>query len=75
MARSCAIAWVATGHVRPVACRKASCSRYRSSVIGPDSVLAAEESTWQQFVETYLSGTEADYQAAVRRFAEQQEAK
>lgn len=36
---------------------------------------AAEESTWQQFVETYLSGTEADYQAAVRRFAEQQEAK
>ena len=36
---------------------------------------AAEESTWQEFVETYLSGTEADYQAAVRRFAEQQEAK
>lgn len=36
---------------------------------------AAEESTWQQFVETYLSGTEADYQAAVRRLAEQQEAK
>ena len=33
---------------------------------------AAEESTWQQFVETYLSGTEADYQAAVRRFAEQE---
>ena len=36
---------------------------------------AAEESTWQEFVETYLSGTEADYQAAVRRLAEQQEAK
>ena len=36
---------------------------------------AAEDATWQEFVETYLSGTEADYQAAVRRFAEQQEAK
>ena len=36
---------------------------------------AAEESTWQEFVETYLSGTEADYQAAVRRLAEQKEAK
>ena len=34
-----------------------------------------EESTWQEFVGTYLTGTEADYQAAVRRFAEQQEAK
>lgn len=36
---------------------------------------AAEESTWREFVDTYLSGSEADYQAAVRRFAEQQEAK
>ena len=36
---------------------------------------AAEESTWQEFVGTYLTGSEADYQAAVRRFAEQQEAK
>ena len=29
---------------------------------------AAEESTWAQFVTTYLSGSEADYQSAVRRF-------
>ena len=29
---------------------------------------AAEEDTWAQFVTTYLSGSEADYQAAVRRF-------
>jgi len=29
---------------------------------------AAEEETWAQFVATYLSGSEADYQAAVRRF-------
>ena len=29
---------------------------------------AAEEDTWAQFVDTYLSGNEADYQAAVRRF-------
>ena len=33
---------------------------------------AAEESTWQEFVDTYLSGSEADYQAAVRRFHEQE---
>ena len=30
---------------------------------------AAEEASWSQFVATYLSGSEADYQAAVRRFA------
>jgi hypothetical protein len=30
---------------------------------------AASEVTWQQFVQTYLSGSEADYQAAVRTFA------
>ena len=29
---------------------------------------AADESTWAQFVSTYLTGSEADYQAAVRRF-------
>jgi acyl CoA:acetate/3-ketoacid CoA transferase alpha subunit len=29
---------------------------------------AAEDETWAQFVATYLSGSEADYQAAVRRF-------
>ena len=29
---------------------------------------AAAEDTWAQFVATYLSGGEADYQAAVRRF-------
>ena len=33
---------------------------------------AAEESTWQEFVDTFLYGGEADYQAAVRRFAEQE---
>ena len=33
---------------------------------------AADESSWAEFVATYLSGGEADYQAAVRRFAEQQ---
>lgn len=35
---------------------------------------AADEGSWSEFVATYLSGSEADYQAAVRRFAEQQEA-
>jgi len=30
---------------------------------------AADEQTWKDFVNTYLSGDEADYQAAVRRFA------
>lgn len=30
---------------------------------------AAEEATWKEFTNTYLSGDEADYQAAVRRFA------
>ncbi|WP_059016644.1 cholesterol ring-cleaving hydrolase subunit IpdA [Mycobacterium sp. M26] len=33
---------------------------------------AAEDATWQEFVATFLSGSEADYQAAVRRFAEQE---
>lgn len=32
---------------------------------------AADDESWAQFVSTYLSGTEADYQAAVRRFDEQ----
>lgn len=31
---------------------------------------AGSDETWQQFVHTYLSGSEADYQAAVRKFAE-----
>ena len=31
---------------------------------------AAEEDSWAEFVGTYLSGSEADYQAAVRRFAD-----
>ena len=30
---------------------------------------AADETSWADFVKTYLSGSEADYQAAVRRFA------
>ena len=30
---------------------------------------AADDASWAQFVATYLSGSEADYQAAVRRFA------
>ncbi len=33
---------------------------------------AGAEDTWAEFVSTYLSGSEADYQAAVRAFAEQQ---
>jgi glutaconate CoA-transferase, subunit A len=33
---------------------------------------AGSEETWAEFVKTYLSGTEADYQAAVRKFAEAQ---
>ena len=33
---------------------------------------AKSPETWQQFVDTYLSGSEDDYQAAVRRFAEEQ---
>jgi acyl CoA:acetate/3-ketoacid CoA transferase alpha subunit len=32
---------------------------------------AGSEETWAEFVKTYLSGTEADYQAAVRKFAEE----
>jgi acyl CoA:acetate/3-ketoacid CoA transferase alpha subunit len=32
---------------------------------------AGSEETWAAFVETYLSGREADYQAAVRKFAEE----
>ena len=32
---------------------------------------AAGDETWAQFVSTYLSGSEAEYQAAVRRFGEQ----
>lgn len=31
---------------------------------------AASDETWAQFVDTYLSGSEADYQAAVRKFEE-----
>jgi acyl CoA:acetate/3-ketoacid CoA transferase alpha subunit len=31
---------------------------------------AGSEETWQQFVQTYLSGSEADYQAAVRKFVD-----
>jgi len=33
---------------------------------------AGSNETWAEFVKTYLSGTEADYQAAVRKFAEAQ---
>jgi acyl CoA:acetate/3-ketoacid CoA transferase alpha subunit len=33
---------------------------------------AGSAETWQQFVATYLSGTEADYQAAVQNFKEAQ---
>jgi glutaconate CoA-transferase subunit A len=36
---------------------------------------AGDEDGWAEFVATYLSGSEADYQAAVRRFTEAQEAK
>ena len=31
---------------------------------------AGSDETWAEFVKTYLSGSEADYQAAVRTFAE-----
>ena len=33
---------------------------------------AGADETWQEFVATYLSGSEADYQAAVRKFEEAQ---
>ena len=33
---------------------------------------ASSQESWAEFVTTYLSGSEADYQAAVRRFAEAQ---
>ncbi|HJT94800.1 MAG TPA: CoA-transferase [Mycobacterium sp.] len=36
---------------------------------------AASDEGWQQFVATYLSGSEADYQAAVRKFQESAEEK
>jgi acyl CoA:acetate/3-ketoacid CoA transferase alpha subunit len=36
---------------------------------------ATDMDGWGQFVATYLSGSEADYQAAVRRFTAEQEAK
>ncbi|GAA2538755.1 cholesterol ring-cleaving hydrolase subunit IpdA [Mycolicibacterium diernhoferi] len=32
---------------------------------------AGSQETWAEFVKTYLSGSEADYQAAVRKFAEE----
>jgi glutaconate CoA-transferase subunit A len=32
---------------------------------------AVSEESWEQFVQTYLSGGESDYQAAVRKFAEE----
>lgn len=32
---------------------------------------AADDTSWAEFVATYLSGSEADYQAAVRRFGEE----
>lgn len=32
---------------------------------------AASDESWQQFVTTYLAGSEADYQAAVREFADE----
>ncbi|MDZ4265099.1 MAG: acyl CoA--acetate/3-ketoacid CoA transferase subunit alpha, partial [Mycobacterium sp.] len=35
---------------------------------------AGSDDTWAEFVSTYLSGSEADYQAAVRTFAEEQAA-
>lgn len=35
---------------------------------------AASDEIWAEFVKTYLSGSEADYQAAVRRFTQAQEA-
>src|SRR4029079_15351549 len=35
---------------------------------------AASDETWQTFVDTYLSGDEADYQAAVAKFKQAQEA-
>jgi acyl CoA:acetate/3-ketoacid CoA transferase alpha subunit len=34
---------------------------------------AGSDETWAEFVSTYLSGSEADYQAAVRKFAATQE--
>ena len=34
---------------------------------------AASDETWKQFVDTYLSGSEADYQAAVRKLARSEE--
>jgi glutaconate CoA-transferase, subunit A len=33
---------------------------------------AGSDETWQEFVATYLSGSEADYQTAVRKFKEEQ---
>ena len=36
---------------------------------------ATDVDSWGQFVATYLTGSEADYQAAVRRFTVEQEAK
>ena len=34
---------------------------------------AAGDDSWAEFVDTYLSGSEADYQAAVRRFSDREE--
>ena len=33
---------------------------------------AGSDEGWQQFAATYLSGSEADYQAAVRKFQDEQ---
>lgn len=35
---------------------------------------ASSDETWAEFVKTYLSGSEADYQAAVRKFKQESEA-
>jgi hypothetical protein len=34
---------------------------------------AADDESWAEFVTTYLAGSEADYQAAVRRFSDRGE--
>jgi hypothetical protein len=34
---------------------------------------AADDESWAEFVTTYLAGSEADYQEAVRRFSDREE--
>ena len=51
---------------------KATAATRSSSVTTPESAKTPE--SWQAFVDTFLSGSEEDYQAAVKKFADSSKA-